>query len=498
MSVSPVSVRAEWDYSARMKFYGMKGYIIMKNSKKIAAVMAFCIAVSVLCTACSGNADGGENITPNVITSADGSAEQENVPSDSGETQGESAGTQAPVETVVVTNAEGNAETGVNGDVLTAPAETTVPAETLSNEEIQNMMTTASTQAPVIVDPAVDSKTRYAYNTLTDDEKALYDAIVGAATSMNFKIRGTDNVSLEKWAKVYGMVYNQEPQIFWLHPKLKVGKLYFSESDAAKIAEMQKKIDAVADKLVDEASKMSSTYEKLKHFHDYLVYNSTFELAEDAYNQSIYNAFSGGTSTQGNIQCAGYARAMQYLCDKAGIDCMVITGENETGSTHAWNKVKVEGEWYNLDTTWDDPILSTPEYDYLRYNFFLVPDSWINEKTHFQINTKEFSSGGTYKYFDPPAATATAQNYFVKNGLVYNDVDSADKAIKAELDKAADAGLSVAHIMVGSKDVYDAITGKAKEYQNYVKEGRSNVKGISNGSCNPHALIVEFDVKYNG
>ena len=469
----------------------------MKNSKKIAAVMAFCLALSVLCTACSSSTDSGENVTPNVITSAGDSAAQDSGSSESAGASGEAAETQGSVETVVVTDAEGNAETGVGGNVLTAPAETTVPSETLSNEEIANMMTTSATQAPVIADPAVDSKTRYAYNTLTDDEKALYDAIVGAATSMNFKIRGTDDISMEKWAKVYGMVYNQEPQIFWLHPKLKVGKLYFSESDTAKLTEMQKQIDAVADKLVDEASKMSSTYEKLKHFHDYLVYNSTFELADDAYNQSIYNAFSGGTSKQGNIQCAGYARAMQYLCDKAGIDCMVITGENETGSTHAWNKVKVEGEWYNLDTTWDDPILSTPEYDYLRYNFFLVPDSWVNEKTHFKINEKALNSGSTYKYFDPPAATATAQNYFIKNGFVYNDADSADKAIKAELDKAADAGLSVAHIMVGSKDVYDAITGKAKEYQSYVKDGHSNVKGISNGNCNPHALIVEFDVKYN-
>ena len=463
----------------------------MKNSKKIAFVMALCLAASMICTACGESVDEG-NVTPNVITSAaDGGA------ADGGNAGGEQAETtQVPVETVVVTDESGNAETGVNGDVLTAPAETTAPSETLSDEHIADIMTAATTQAPVEYDPAVDSKTRYAYNTLDDDEKALYDAIVGAATSMNFKIRGTDKVSMEKWAKVYGMVYNQEPQIFWLHPKLKVGKLYFTEGDAAKIAEMQKEIDATADKLVSEASKLSSTYDKIKHFHDYLVYNSTFELADDAYNSSIYNAFAGGTSKQGNIQCAGYARAMQYLCDKSGIDCMVITGENESGSTHAWNKIKVDGEWYNLDATWDDPILSTPDYEFLKYNYFLVPDSWVNEKTHFKINTKTLSSGSSYKYFDPPAATATAQNYFVKNGLVYKDADSADKALKAELDKAADAGLSVAHIMVGSKDVYDTLYGKLKEYQNYVKEGRSNVKGIAD-NCNPHALIIELDVKYN-
>lgn len=471
----------------------------MKNSRKIAAVMALCLAASIICTACGSSVDEGADVTPNVITSAaDGGAAGDSGAAETSAPAGEAAegtATQVPVETVIVTDASGNAETGVGGDVLTAPAETTLPAETLSQEEISNIMTTAATEA-IAYNPAVDSGTRYAYNTLDDDEKALYDAIVGAATSMNFKIRGTDNVSMEKWAKVYGMVYNQEPQIFWLHPKVKIGRLYFTEDDTAKIAEMQKQIDATADKLVKEASGKKSTYDKLMVFHNYLVYNSTFQLSDDAYNSSIYNAFAGGEGVQGDIQCAGYAKAMQYLCDKAGIDCMVITGENEKGSTHAWNKVKVDGEWYNLDATWDDPILSTPDYKFLKYNYFLVPDSWINEKTHFMINTRELASGSTYKFFDPPAATATEQNYFIKNGFVYNDADSADKAIKAELDKAADAGLSVAHIMVGSKDVYDTLYSKLKEYQNYVKEGRSNVKGIAD-NCNPHALIIELDVKYN-
>lgn len=466
----------------------------MKNMKKISALLAFCTAISIICTACGSSVEENpENVTPNVITSADnGGASGETADGGSAD----STQTAAPVETVVVTDEGGSAVTGVNGDVLTAPADTAAPAETIAPEDIENAMTATTTQVKLPVDTSVDNKTRYAYNTLTDDEKALYDVILQAASTMNFKIRGTDNVSMETWAKVYGMVYNQEPQIFWLHPKLKIGRLYFTEGDADKIAAMQKEIDATANKLVDEAKGMASTYEKLKHFHDYLVYNSTFELADDAYNSSIYNAFSGGTSKQGNIQCAGYARAMQYLCDKAGIDCMVITGENESGSTHAWNKVKVEGEWYNLDATWDDPILSTPDHKYLRYNFFLVPDSWINQKTHFKINEKDLNSGATYTYFDPPAATATSLNYFVKNGLVYNDVESAEAAIKAELDKAADAGLSVAHIMVGSKDVYDTIYSRLKDYQTYVKNGRSNVKGVAD-NCNEHSLIIELDVKYN-
>ena len=463
-----------------------KDDINMANKKKISLMLAFCLSVSVLAAGCGSNDDTSDSeLTPNIITSAD---------AEGGETT-----SVTTVETQVVTDENGEAATGVNGDVLTEPVgiETQVPSETLSEEEIEQMMTATYTEPTAIVKPSIESSTKYAYQSLDDDEKALYDAIVGAASSMRFKIRNTENVSIEKWSKVFGMVYNQEPQLFWLNTKAKVGKIYFNESDTAKIEAMQAEIDKTVDKLISEASG-KSTYDQLKIFHDYLVLNSTFGHGEDvaSYNSSIYNAFGHGSDTQGDIQCVGYAKAMQYLCDKVGIECMVITGTNDKDQSHAWNKVKVDGEWYNLDATWDDPILSTPITTYIRYNYFLVPDEWINEKTHFNINKKVLSSGESYSYFTPPAATATAQNYFIKNGLVYSDIDSAETALKKALDDAASSGLTVAEIMVDSQSVYDTMKSRLKDYQSYVKDKYSNVKGLAD-NCNDNMLLIELDVKYN-
>lgn len=459
----------------------------MKNSRKISAVLAGCIALSVFAAGC-GKSDPDEELVPNVITSADAS--------ESGSTEGNTA----PVETEVVTDADGSAATGVNGDVLTQPKtqETQLPADTLSQEQLEALMSSAAeTKAPTI-ETAVASSEKYGYNTLDDDEKALYDAIVGAASTMNFRIRGTDDVSFEKWAKVLGMVYNQEPQLFWLNSKVKVGRIYFNEADVDKINAMQAEIDATVDKLLAQADKEPDTYGKLKVFHDYLVYNSSFELKDGAadYNETIYNAFGHGDGEQGNIQCGGYAKAMQYLCDKSGIECMVITGNRADGSTHAWNKVKVNGEWYNLDTTWDDPVFSPPLYDYIRYNFFLVPDEWINEKSHLNINTRAVGDSGTrIKYFDPPAASATAENYFVRSGLVYNDIDSADAAMKKALDDAASSGGHVAQIMAGSKEVYEQLLDKRSSYKKYVMNGHSNVTNLTS-NCNDDMLLIQLDLKY--
>lgn len=448
----------------------------MKKTKKTYALLAFITAAAMLASGCSGGNDGesaeGTSVSVNVIGSDEASG------------------------TVVVTDENGETVTGAGGDPLTEPAVsiTADPAETLSSDDLLHAMTEVTT-APPNLNISQASTERYAYSTLTDEEKKLYDDIVAGIEGLRFKICDEDAYTLEEWAKIYGMVYNQEPRLFYMYAKIKVGKLFYLTKDEAAINQMQKDIDAVADKLVAEANGKSSTYEKLKVFHDYLVLNSTFELKEENtnYNSTIYNAFGSG-EPQGNIQCAGYAKAMQYLCDKAGITCMVVTGETAKGQTHAWNVVDVDGKWYNLDATWDDPILKTPNYKNIRYKYFLVPDSGIHNITHMHVSQKKMSSGEYITYFTPPACVDNDQNYFVKSGLVYSDFDSADKAIRAEIEKAAKEGTRTAEIAVSSKELYDKLYNAKMDYNDYAKS--FGVKGVSD-ECSESLLVIEFDVIYN-
>lgn len=460
-----------------------------KNLKKIAAALAMISMLTITAAGCGNKTDDGDEFVTNVITQAPNGEAQTD------ENGGTTIAADEPQATETVLDADGNVVTDVQGEpvTVTQPAATTAP----NADQGGDIFAEITTKPAPVVDTSVDSSTRYAYNTLSDDEKALYDAILGAASNMSTRIFGAQNLDSAEWTKVFGLVYNQEPQLFWLNGRSVVGRLFYNEVDTDKIAAMQKEIDATVDSLVKEANTKSTTFDKLKVFHDYLVLNSTFEKSDEAgnYNQTIYNAFSGGTSKQGNIQCAGYAKAMQYLCDKVGIDCMVITGTNEKGTSHAWNKVKVEGEWYNIDATWDDPILSTPITNYIRYSFFLVPDEWINEKTHFNINTVSLKSGEKVTYYETPKATATAQNYFVKNGFVYDDRDSADKALKAELEAAASEGKVVAHIMVGSDSLYKEIKGDLKSYQEYIMGKNSKITKLTE-SCNENMRIIQLNIVY--
>lgn len=399
-------------------------------------------------------------------------------------------------ETVILTDVSGNTVTGAGGSAITVPKVTTEATthRTLSESELQDAMTATTTDANLVINS--QNTERYGYHTLSAEEKKLYDEIVSGVEKLRYKICAEDAYSIETWTKVYGMVYNQEPRLFYMNSKAKVGKLFYITKNSEAINQMQKDIDAVADKLVAEGAG-KSTFEKLRIFHDYLVLNSSFELSQEdmSYNSSIYNALGSGKS-QGNIQCNGYAKAMQYLCDKAGIQSMVVTGENKTGSSHAWNIVDVDGKWYNIDVTWDDPTMDPPNYKNIKHSYFLVPDKWIHGLTHMHINEQKLSNGSYISYFDPPACTETAQNYFIKNGLVYNDFDSAETAIKAAIKKAAEDKSRTAQIMVGSKDIYDKLYAKGTEYQKYAREF-SGIRGISNAACNEAMLIIEFDVLYN-
>ncbi|MGN0643028.1 MAG: transglutaminase domain-containing protein [Huintestinicola sp.] len=368
----------------------------------------------------------------------------------------------------------------------TAPSETTVP---VNHDDIASMVlegTTAPKQS-VVKDYSVDCTTRYGYNQLNDAEKALYKAILEGAQSLRLKVAVDDSVTDEMWIKVYGCVYMQEPQLFWLtSKKVQKGKLWYWETDPELIKTMQSEINKKASEVVSSASG-KSTFDQLKIFHDFIALNNDFEKTE-GFNQTIYGGFVLGT-----VQCEGYAKTMQYLCDLAGIESMVVVGTNSEGASHAWNVVKVDGEWYNLDTTWDDPILSVVDKTNVRYNYFLVPDEWIHNKSHFNINQK--ITGTKVTYFNPPACKAEKYNYFAQTGKLYSDVNSADKAIKEAMKTAAASKLRVAEIRVSSKSVYDSITANLKDYANWIKEQNSSVTKVTS-NCDPNTLIIELDLVY--
>lgn len=105
-----------------------------------------------------------------------------------------------------------------------------------------------------------------------------------------------------------------------------------------------------------------SEYEIVKAIHDYLVNHTKYV------GNAVRKGQPFGPIVDGQAVCEGYAHAFQVLCEMCDIDCLYISGIAR--GAHGWNKVKVDGVWYNVDVTWDDPIGGS-----LRYDYFLVSDS---------------------------------------------------------------------------------------------------------------------------
>lgn len=139
--------------------------------------------------------------------------------------------------------------------------------------------------------------------------------------------------------------------------------------------------DPILDELVDTiikkvVSQSSSDYEKILAVHDYLVLNTAYDYDNYRRNRIPRESFTArGALVYGVAVCSGYSYAFQRLLDELGIENLYVSGEAGTGGGHAWNMVKLDGEWYHIDATWNDPVPDRPQR--VRYKYFLVSDAKI-------------------------------------------------------------------------------------------------------------------------
>jgi len=131
----------------------------------------------------------------------------------------------------------------------------------------------------------------------------------------------------------------------------------------ATTVEQEKAVDKkVASILKSLNLKGKSDYQKVKAIHNYIINQVSYD--KSLKKHTAYNALINKS-----VVCEGYSLAAYRLFLDAGLSSRVITGKAD-GGAHSWNIVKVNGKWYNIDLTWDDPITSNGK-SVLRYDYFL-------------------------------------------------------------------------------------------------------------------------------
>ena len=231
---------------------------------------------------------------------------------------------------------------------------------------------------------------QYIYNSLPAHDKEVFKRIYQGVTNYKYDIRiggmnqnEFDNLMMKFFSCGSEFFYMRVGQVkFNTKSDGVVSNAYFNYdyfSDAAD--NMREQLAAAEDNILEGITDNMSDAEKLKYIHDYLISNVTYD-AEAMDCDNVY-----GSLVKHRTHCQGFSKSVCCLCDRLGIESMLVLGE-AGGGGHMWNMVKVDGIWYNLDVTWDDPDMGKRKFD----NYFLISD-----KTISQTHTK-------YDYVDYPEA----------------------------------------------------------------------------------------------
>ena len=129
-------------------------------------------------------------------------------------------------------------------------------------------------------------------------------------------------------------------------------------------------------------------------------------------NQNIYSSLVGKKSV-----CAGYSRAAQYLLKQMGIECIYVVGTVKEQGAHAWNIVKCNDKYYQMDVTFGDPIFQENEtgetlpHDLVNYEYLCCTDEEI------------FTDHQQDDFVPYPVCDSNDPEYYRINGLYYETFD---------------------------------------------------------------------------
>ncbi|MBO4799119.1 MAG: hypothetical protein J5489_00580 [Lachnospiraceae bacterium] len=258
----------------------------------------------------------------------------------------------------------------------------------------------------------------FAYERLNTKEKAVYDAMESAMVNHQNKVP-VETLSDDDMKKVFNFVLYDHPEIFWCTSSVRHSLKYSDGTIKTEFEpqysmtkeeryEYKERIDREVSSWMAAVPSDASDYDKAKILFDTIVANVEYDEASDN-NQNIVSVFVNHRSV-----CKGYARAYQYLLSKAGIESTIVEGSAE-GMPHAWNLVKLDGEYYHFDVTWGDPAFSSNN------NI----DNFINY-SYFGVTTKEILKKHTIdEGMVIPECTAVKDNYFVHEGLYFEDKNPA-------------------------------------------------------------------------
>jgi transglutaminase/protease-like cytokinesis protein 3 len=211
-------------------------------------------------------------------------------------------------------------------------------------------------------------------------------------------------------------------------------------------------------------------FQTVKFFHDYIILNCSYDDSLNNYS----NAY--GALVEGKAVCEGYARAFKYLCDRVGIPCELVIGSTDVD--HMWNVVEIEGKWYHIDLTWDDP--RNKDGDYIGYTYFNLSQEEI---------LKDHTIDDTYTV---PLAYSMDMNYYNYYGLTVSSIDELENVLSEQIYDSVLNGRKYVYFRADSQAVYDEIIySLGNDYELYKSmKSASSSAGVE---LDTSSVVYSFD-----
>ena len=381
---------------------------------------------------------------------------------------------------------------------------------------IEKSVTTPSAQDVENDKDYADVKTDYAYETLTDDYvKELYMRIAKSVDTVYApNITTTGSLSDYQITQAVEAYKNDHPETFWLkgsslfvpYGDTTSVKLDYTVQNDKLIAAKKKFNIAVASVLKNLPS--GNDFEREEYINNYIIENCKYDdAAAQTENIEGNENDAYGALVDGKAVCEGYARAFQLLCNKANIDSVLLSGIADSDN-HAWNGVKIGGDWYQIDVTWDD----VDDFIYDSHEYFNLTDSLMYEEhtlspKYSEIDAESFLNLETWCNFYVPKCTAEKYNY---HNYCYNykyptvsNLDDSDN-VSTAIAKAAKNGEEYFVVIVDENvnydDVYDEVRNRYM-YDWLTKANQINSDSPKlNDTCNmlydEKSNLITFQLEY--
>jgi len=314
-----------------------------------------------------------------------------------------------------------------------------------------------SSEEPLSSEEPSESPAEYWQSKLNDDERLLYSQLLKTSDLHLSSLTLSSPLRSEAVNRVLDFFLLDHPENFWwgrgytlsgIEPRVNSVSLTLLYSET-EIAAMQREIDGTVDEIFSLLPENADEYETALFLHDWLCRNVSYTSASEK-DGSVYSLY--GALAEKQAVCEGYAEAFLYLCRKAGIPCLCVTGKAE-GNNHKWNAVCLNGEWSFTDVTWDSSELSGGAL----HRYFAV-----SEEVFFSDHTPDEDLLSLL-----PFCTAEQNSYYVHNRLVCTADTLCEVFVRAckEAFAAADETVTVElYAAENASALHKTLTAKARAW----------------------------------